>query len=170
MRFNEFQRKRASFSHNVLKNGVVIRLPEECARFILEPPSEHKEASEESFSRPDSVSGNLLEAARVWLTGGGVSSGGVVESLEELFRLATHVQGFRPRDDFGTHTQAVLEAAKDCSAVMTHINQGRFDITDEDWNDFVRNLKSVVESVDELRGGHQNFDRWLVSTLTASIS
>lgn len=169
MRFYEFQRKRASFSHNVLKNGVALRLPEECRSFILDSSGEHKESSEERFSRPDSVSGNLIEAARIWLTGGGITSAGVVESLQELFRLATHVQAFRPSDDFESLAQEAIKAAESCSVVMTKINRSNIDVTDEEWTGFVRNLKSVIESVNELRGGHQNFNRWLVSTMTASL-
>ncbi len=166
MTFDEFQRKRGFISHNVLKNGVVMRLPEECVNFILGIPAKEENQSMESFSSPKVIDGNLREAALTWVRGVDSSSSGVVESLTSLLDMTAQIKGFRRGDDFDARSEKLKGAANACSPVMVKLAQGDMHIGDGDWMNFLSDLKSVVQLVDEMRGGHPEFQRWIVSTRT----
>jgi hypothetical protein len=169
MNFEDFQKRRAFLSHTLLKNGVVMRLPEDSEQYVLRKQRRDSGPINVSatLSRPATITGNLHEAASTWLRGGNCSSDGVPKALQALLDAIPSILDFEPAFTSVQRAEATKRAADACSIVMEALDSGHLPVSEYEWTQFVTHLRFVVEAVDQMGAGHPEFDQWLISDLDA---
>lgn len=161
MRLNDFQVRRSVFSHSILKNGIVCRLPDDSMRFVLSRARGHFISN---VSVPDSVSNNLLFCTKTWLYGSPTDDRPVVEILHELLRCMEEIEGFATTKEFHSNKTNLVDAANQCSRVMERITERREMTSEAEWIAFLEKLRVVCECVEQMDPRHPRFHIWLRST------
>lgn len=162
----DFQEKRAVFGHSFLKNGVIMRFPEESKNFILGRTT--SESTSQSPTReitmPEKVSQNLEFAALGWLRGFPPDWPSAATSLRLMLDSSKDIQNFSPSDTFETLETSLIASANQCLPSMKAIS-GRRLPEKEEWQSCLEGLKRTFEGIQSMEGSHSEFSKWFRSTL-----